>query len=306
MSLYVPHIPQHKSGFGSLGTFQNTMRRATSFYPLKKTATHLRSLYQDLTNSTGTAATKPCAGLSDGCSTGTSVYNCILEKHSSHLRSQRHVLWLDLSVAQALLVDFVSTVCGPSKRCSCSTSASEHASFSATVGARMAAFFIFLRFKTQATWLRIDKMTRHQCWNVCDWETTEKDQPRKAQLSLPTCTQRKSRNQPSNRGHHTFEKRYTSSSQPSKPFTPTGWHRRRDGTPRSRSTPCLNCIKISKEKDQPTQLRCQNEVATCPTPSRLLVDFPRFHQCGQSAQNASNIPASSKTQEKTGASFVNW
>ena len=27
-------------------------------------------------------------------------------------------------------------------------------------------------------------MTPHQCWNVCGWKTTEKDQPNEAQLSL--------------------------------------------------------------------------------------------------------------------------
>ena len=41
-------------------------------------------------------------------------------------------------------------------------------------------------------WLRIDKVTPHQFWNVCDWETTERDQPSEAPLSLPTCPQRKS------------------------------------------------------------------------------------------------------------------
>ena len=49
-------------------------------------------------------------------------------------------------------------------------------------------YFIVLRFTTQATWLHIDKLTPHQCWNVCDWVTTEKDQPSEAQLPLPTCT----------------------------------------------------------------------------------------------------------------------
>ena len=35
-------------------------------------------------------------------------------------------------------------------------------------------------------------MTHHQCQNVCDWKTTERDQPSEAQLSLPTCTHRTS------------------------------------------------------------------------------------------------------------------
>ena len=38
----------------------------------------------------------------------------------------------------------------------------------------------------------VSTMTPHQYWNVCDWKTTEKDQPSEAQLSLPTCTHRKS------------------------------------------------------------------------------------------------------------------
>ena len=97
--------------------------------------------------------------------------------------------------------------------------------------ARMGAFDSFLSLKTQATWLRVNKMTPHQCWTVCDWEATEKDKPSSAQLSLPTCTQRKSGNQSSDCGHHTFDKRYTSSSQPSKLFTQTRWHEGRDGTP---------------------------------------------------------------------------
>ena len=78
----------------------------------------------------------------------------------------------------------------------------------------------FLCIETQATWLRVDKMTPHQCWNVCDWDTTEKDKTSEAQLSLPTCTQRK----PGKPNLPTvaitlFEKRYTSSFQPSEPFT---------------------------------------------------------------------------------------
>ena len=41
----------------------------------------------------------------------------------------------------------------------------------------------------QPTWLRID----NDSWNVCDWKTTEGDQPSETHLSLPTCTHRKSR-----------------------------------------------------------------------------------------------------------------
>ena len=72
-------------------------------------------------------------------------------------------------------------------------------------------------------------MTPHQCWNVCDWGQPKKTN--RAKLSLPTCAQRKSGNQSSDCGHHTFEKRYTSSFQPSELLTQTRWHKRRDGTP---------------------------------------------------------------------------
>ena len=67
-------------------------------------------------------------------------------------------------------------------------------------------------------------MTPHQCWNVCDWETTGKDQPSEAQLSL--------RNAHSKIQKTIFRQwRNTSSSQPSKLFTQTRWLRRRDGAP---------------------------------------------------------------------------
>ena len=36
-------------------------------------------------------------------------------------------------------------------------------------------------------------MTSHQCWNVCEWETTEGDQQSEAPLSLPIYTQQRSR-----------------------------------------------------------------------------------------------------------------
>ena len=53
-----------------------------------------------------------------------------------------------------------------------------------------------------------------------------------AKLSpLPTCTQRKAGNQSFDCGHHTFKKRYASSSQPSNKFTQTRWHKGRDWTP---------------------------------------------------------------------------
>ena len=115
-------------------------------------------------------------------------------------------------------------------------------------------FTVCVFFETQATWLRLDKVTPHQCWNVCDWKTTERDQPSEARLSLPTCTQRKSGNLP------------TVAIAPSKRDTPplfnllSSSHKRsgtedRTGHPYSCGTPCLNCFKFSKEADQPTQLR---------------------------------------------------
>ena len=71
-------------------------------------------------------------------------------------------------------------------------------------------------------------MTPHWCWNVCDWETVEKDQPREAQL--PTCTYRKSGNELRKEVH-----------------IQQGGAKEETGHPRSRGTPCFICIKISKE-----------------------------------------------------------
>ena len=57
----------------------------------------------------------------------------------------------------------------------------------------------------------VSQKTPHQYWNVCDWKTTERGQPSEAQLSLPTCTHLKSgKNEPSDYGHHAFEKGETS------------------------------------------------------------------------------------------------
>ena len=47
-------------------------------------------------------------------------------------------------------------------------------------------------FQTQATWLRVDIDTSPVLERL-RWKTTEGDQPGEAQLSLPTCTLRKSR-----------------------------------------------------------------------------------------------------------------
>ena len=46
-------------------------------------------------------------------------------------------------------------------------------------------FFFFTkspRFTTQSTWLQIDKVTPHQCWNVCDLGNYEKS----GTTNLPT------------------------------------------------------------------------------------------------------------------------
>ena len=91
---------------------------------------------------------------------------------------------------------------------------------------------------------RQDDTSPHQCQRVCDWETTERDQPSEAQ-----------KNQPSDCDHHAFEKRCTSSFHPSFLFTQQGGTKERTGHPRSRGTPCLNCVKISKEGGKPTQLK---------------------------------------------------
>ena len=37
----------------------------------------------------------------------------------------------------------------------------------------------------------VSTMTHNQCYNVCDWKTTERDQLSEAQLSHPTCTRGK-------------------------------------------------------------------------------------------------------------------
>ena len=100
------------------------------------------------------------------------------------------------------------------------------------------SFLFFLCFMTQATWLRIDKVTPHQCWNVCDWETWGKPNKRSSPLAhdesqdtnLPTVAFT-----PSKRGTHLILNLL-------QPFTRTRWHKG-TGHPRSRGTPCLNCIK---------------------------------------------------------------
>ena len=55
----------------------------------------------------------------------------------------------------------------------------------------------------------VSTMTPHQCWDVCDWKTTERDQPNEAQLSSRTCTHRESEKRPTDCGPHALEKRCT-------------------------------------------------------------------------------------------------
>ena len=88
------------------------------------------------------------------------------------------------------------------------------------------------------------KMTRHQCWNVCDWETSERDQPSKSQLSshMHTTKVRNSRFRKEvhvllpafhNCSHQRGTKKGTDT------LAPTAHH-------------VQNCIKISKETGKPT------------------------------------------------------
>ena len=70
----------------------------------------------------------------------------------------------------------------------------------------------------------VSTMTRHQCWNVCDWKTTEEDQPSEAQLSLPHIESQEKTILP------------TVAITLSPPFNlptvhTTRWHKRKEGTP---------------------------------------------------------------------------
>ena len=78
---------------------------------------------------------------------------------------------------------------------------------------------------------------------------------RSSALSSHMHTSKVRKNQPSDCGDHTFERRCTSSSQPSDLFTQQVGTREKTGHPRSRGTPCLNCMKITMETGKPTQLR---------------------------------------------------
>ena len=60
-------------------------------------------------------------------------------------------------------------------------------------------------------------------------------------------TAEKGETTPSSRGQLSFERWCTPSSQPSKQCTQQGGTKLRKGHPRSRGTPCLNCIKIPRK-----------------------------------------------------------
>ena len=79
---------------------------------------------------------------------------------------------------------------------------------------------------------------------------------RSSALSSHMHTSTVGNNHPSDCGHHAFERGCTSSFPPF-PFYSTQQTVTQDrtGHPRSRGTPCLNCIKNSKETGRPTQLK---------------------------------------------------
>ena len=85
-------------------------------------------------------------------------------------------------------------------------------------------------------------VTPHQCWNVCDWKTTERDHQSEAQPSVHTSKIKKT-NYPT--------VAFTLSKRDAHPlFNLLNYSTKQDGTkertehPRSTSTPSLNCIKI--------------------------------------------------------------
>ena len=127
-------------------------------------------------------------------------------------------------------------------------------------------FNIFLWFQTQATWLRIDKMTPHQCQNVCDWETTERDQPSEAQLSLPRMHTSKVRKKNHHTAcGHTLSKGGEASFRPSELYTQTKRHtcEKKEHPHSEKGTRCSNCnksrgnqtgqLKIRKTRKEPHQ-----------------------------------------------------
>ena len=99
------------------------------------------------------------------------------------------------------------------------------------------------------------QLTPHQCWNVCDWKLPKKTNQAKLSSLFP-------------HAHNESQETHlpTVAITPSKRGTPPlfnllsysykqGGTKEGTGHPLSRGTPFLNCIKISKETDQPTQLR---------------------------------------------------
>ena len=172
--------------------------------------------------------------------------------------------------------------------------------------------FIFFYLRRKRRGSVSTKMTPHQCWNVCDWETTVKDQPSEAQLSLPTCTQRKPLNQSSDCGRHTFEKGYTFSFQPSMRFTQTSWHKRNDGTPSSQRHSMLKLYQnfernrpansIQKDMSFTSFPFCNTGRAQNPNQSRLLsISYISWHNMSRAIGQLNAIFAISQSckQEET-------
>ena len=74
----------------------------------------------------------------------------------------------------------------------------------------------------------------------------------KLSFLFPHAHNQSQENQPSDCGHYDFDKRCTSSFQPSNQFT-TRWHKRKDGTPSFQKHAILKLVtKISKEPDKQT------------------------------------------------------
>ena len=105
-------------------------------------------------------------------------------------------------------------------------------------------FFVFLMFFLLTFWCfllflfqrRGSVSTHDQCWNVSDWETTERDQPSEAQPYPPTSTQRKSEKPTFRLWPKRLRKEVHILFSTFQLFTQTKWHKRRDPTPRSRGT----------------------------------------------------------------------
>ena len=103
--------------------------------------------------------------------------------------------------------------------------------------------------------------------NVCGLEKSTRTAEEEEKPLLPAMT------------HHTFDKRHTSSSQPSELFTRTRWHKEGTGHPHSRGTLCLNCFKIRRK--QTSQLSSEGHIITsfsfCNTRRAQNPNQPRLH-----------------------------